>query len=82
MDAHTGGAFVVKGTIIRIWPTKGFAHVRDEEGMTRFAHCRDFKPLRSFDTAHEGMAVEFKPIDEPETPKHNGLKAVEVVCCN
>jgi hypothetical protein len=72
----------MKGTIIRMIPNKGFCFVRGEEdGLTRFALARSFKPMVDFERAREGSAVEFTPVKITKDPKGNGLRAEDIILC-
>ena len=63
------------GTIIRVFPNKGYAFVRGEDGYTRFLHASQVVPERDFDTMHEGQQVEYEPADDPRVNRGNGLRA-------
>jgi hypothetical protein len=73
----------VKGTISRVLLNKGFVFIRDENGDSRFALARHFKPEEAFDRAFEGMFVEFTPIEDTgPSRKGNGLRAENVKQCS
>jgi cold shock CspA family protein len=61
------------GTVVRVLPNKGYAFVRGEDRISRFAHAITFDPISSFDTLHQGQAVEFEPAEDPK-----GARAVNV----
>jgi len=63
----------MKGTITRLRLNQGYCFIRDEEGISRFAHARAFVDPVSFDLAREGQAVEFTPVIDPK-----GLRAQHV----
>jgi cold shock CspA family protein len=71
---------MMRGVITKIFPNQGYGFVRGEDGHLRFMHANDVVPVRAFDTMHEGMPVEFKPIDigEQTRGKGNGLRAIEI----
>lgn len=68
------------GSVIRVLLNKGYCFVRGEDGLSRFAHARDFKPMEMFDRVYEGQKVEFTPADGPPE-KGNSLRAIEVRVC-
>ena len=68
----------LRGTIIRILPSKGFCFIRDEHGVSRFAHTTSFEPSIAFDMAREGSAVEFEPV-ELDGAGGNKMRAKSVV---
>jgi len=69
----------MRGTITRIIPTKGYAFVRGDDAISRFAHARSFLPDASaFDLVREGQAVEFDAVHDP-TGKQGGARAVNLV---
>lgn len=53
----------MKGHIIRVEADRGFAFIRDENGLSRFAHARSFEPRELFDLIREKQLVEFEPIE-------------------
>lgn len=69
----------MKGRIERIFPSRGYLFIRDENGESRFANAKDFVPLIAYDRAYEGQTVEFEPVSD--TGKGNGLRAVQVKPC-
>lgn len=76
----------MQGTVIRILPNKGYAFIRDENGDSRFAHSRDFRPAESFDRLREGQLVQFTPDDSrvnirDRAPNDNGMRAREIRIC-
>lgn len=70
----------MRGVITKIIHAKGYGFIRDEKGALRFAHANEFRPMRAFDTAHEGQAVRFDPTDIGSDVKNrgNGLRAVNI----
>lgn len=69
------------GTVTKVLLNKGFAFVRDMQGMSRFVSVRDVVPVSAFDTMHEGQKVTFEPAGDLNTAadaKNNGLRAVKV----
>ena len=70
------------GTITRILPNKGYAFIRGEDGLPRFAHAREFVPRTAFDRAYEGQRVNFTPADDGPKDKGDGLRAVQITCLN
>lgn len=71
----------MNGTITRILPNKGYAFVRGEDGIARFAHAREFIPRIAFDKAYEGQRVTFTPSDDGPKDKGDGLRATEIRPC-
>lgn len=72
---------VMNGTVISVVRTRGFCFIRGEDGLTRFAHVRDFVSQAAFDLIHDGQPVEFSPMDlnnTGEVIRGNGLRAVRV----
>ena len=68
------------GTLIRIIPNAGYGFIRGEDGLSRFAHARQFVDPLSFDRAREGQAVEFISVtDTSPTAKGGGLRATKIV---
>ena len=65
------------GVVSRMFLSKGFGFVRDENGHTRFMHANDFVRVYEFDTLREGQTVNFTPV-EVDT----GLRAIEVTLVN
>jgi cold shock CspA family protein len=61
------------GTIIRLHLNQGYCFIRDEEGVSRFAHARAFVDPTTFDKAREGQAVTFTP-----TVHLRGLRAINL----
>jgi cold shock CspA family protein len=69
------------GTVVTIIRAKGFAFIRGEDGMSRFAHARDFVDQREFDLLSDGKSVSFIPMDlnkSGQMIRGNGLRAVDV----
>lgn len=68
------------GTIIRIIPNAGYCFIRgNEDGLSRFAHARQFVDPTQFDRAREGEAVAFIPLtDTSPTAKGGGLRATKI----
>ena len=66
----------MRGTVIRINKDRGFAFVRGEDGLSRFAHVRGFLQQLDFERLEEGHTVEFIPDVHPEDPSK--LRATEV----
>ena len=69
------------GTIIRLIPNSGYCFVRgNEDGISRFAHARQFVDPTEFDRAREGQGVEFVPLtDTSPAAKAGGLRATQIV---
>jgi len=69
------------GTIIRILPNNGYCFIRgNEDGLSRFAHARQFVDPMQFDRAREGQGVQFEPLtDTSPTAKSGGLRATKIV---
>jgi cold shock CspA family protein len=63
----------MNGTIIRLHLNQGFCFIRDEDGISRFAHARAFVDPTTFDKSREGQAVVFTP-----TTHSRGLRAIDV----
>lgn len=63
----------MNGTIIRIFPNKGYCFIRGENSITHFALAKEFIPQISFDTAREGQAVSFEAVSDGN--KGNGMRA-------
>lgn len=70
----------LKGTVTRLYLNKGFAFVRGEDRLSRFAHVSEFKNEREFDTLREGQSVEFTSFEDTKVTKGNGLKALDIKC--
>jgi len=70
----------VTGTIIRIIPNAGYCFIRgNEDGLSRFAHARQFVDPMQFDRAREGQGVQFEPLtDTSPTAKGGGLRATKI----
>lgn len=69
------------GTVITIIRAKGFCFLRGEDGLSRFAHARDFADQRDFDLLSDGKGVSFIPMDlnnSGQIIRGNGLRAVDV----
>lgn len=70
------------GTVITIIRGRGFCFIRgDDDGLSRFAHARDFVDQREFDTLSDGKSVSFIPMDfnnSGQLIRGNGLRAVDV----
>tara|TARA_R110000824_G_scaffold68893_1_gene177641 strand:- start:1048 stop:1287 length:240 start_codon:yes stop_codon:yes gene_type:complete len=62
------------GTIIRLHFNQGYCFIRDEEGISRFAHARAFIDPVTFDKAREGQGVSFTPVVH-----ERGLRAIDVI---
>jgi len=67
------------GTVVRVLLNKGYAFVRGDDGVSRFAHAKDFVPQVSFDTLREGQGVSFTPIEDSSFGG-NSQRAVEIQC--
>lgn len=65
------------GVVIKVFLNKGFAFVRGEDKISRFAHARDFIPPIAFDTLYEGAPVDFTSATD-ENGKGNKLRALNV----
>ena len=71
---------MMRGTIIRLVPNRGYAFVRGEDSVSRFAHARAFSDPLAFDRAREGQAVEFDPITDTSTlARSGGARAINIV---
>jgi cold shock CspA family protein len=57
--------------------SQGFVFIRGEDGVSRFAHCREFESPLVFDLTHEGQKVEFESIPGP-ADKGTGLRAAKI----
>ena len=68
------------GTIIRLFPNRGFGFVRGVDGVARFMHASEVIPREAFDTMREGQGVKFISRDVALTDKQrgNGLRATQV----
>jgi cold shock CspA family protein len=68
------------GTVIRLFPNRGFAFIRGADGFTRFMHASQVYPREDFDTMREGVGVRFKSQDHPtvDNQRGNGMRAVDV----
>lgn len=66
----------MKGVVTKVFHNRGFAFIRGEDNVSRFAHCRAFVLPVAFDMLREGDIVTFEPSDEGS--KGNGERAVEV----
>jgi len=64
------------GTVTKLFISKGYGFIRGSDGLSRFAHCRDWTEPLGFETTAEGMAVEFEP--EFRGGKGNGLVATKI----
>jgi len=66
----------VRGTVVRVFLSKGYGFVRGEDGHVRFMQVSDFEPPIAFEHLREGQVLEFTPVEN--TGKGNGLRAVRV----
>lgn len=69
------------GVVVRIFITKGYGFIRDEQDVKRFFNANDMVVKSDFDNIREGINVEFMPAEGPPD-KGNGLRAVEVKRCS
>jgi len=68
----------VRGTVTRVLISKGYAFVRgDADGLSRFAHVKDFLVPQAFEHLREGQQVRFTPVVDPKG-RGNGLRAIEI----
>lgn len=67
------------GTITKVLHNKGYAFIRGEDKLSRFAHRRAFADTLEFDLLEEDepRRVEFDPIHDP-AGGDNGLRASNV----
>lgn len=65
----------MNGTVTDVFKARGFAFIKDETGVVRFAHIREFIDQLEFDFLRRGQRVEFTPVEES-----SGLRAIEVKC--
>jgi len=70
---------MMNGTVVRVLANKGYAFIRGDDGVSRFAHAKDFVPLIAFDTLREGQGVCFTPIEDTKFGG-NSQRAIEVQC--
>lgn len=68
----------MNGRIFRLALDKGYGHLRDDNGDSRFFSVRDVVPIAAFDRMFEGQVVSFTAIDGTPTLKNNGLRAADV----
>jgi len=71
---------MMKGTITRLVPNRGFGFVRGEDGLPRFMHAKAVVPPHDFDVMREGQEVEFVSVTLANG-KGNSLRAEEVRLC-
>ena len=70
------------GTVTAIVFHKGFCFILGKDGLSRFAHVRDFVDQKEFDLLSAGKVVSFIPMDFNNTGqmiRGNGLRAVDVI---
>jgi cold shock CspA family protein len=80
------GVETMDGTVLNVFPNRGFCFVRGDDRHTRFGHVRDFVDALEFDTLREGQGVHFEPFDgEPterivdgKVQKNDGKRAVKI----
>lgn len=68
----------MSGVVTRVFLTKGYGFLRGRDGVSRFIHASEVKPMSAFDHMHEGQAVEFEPSDDGPSDKGEGKRAVRV----
>ena len=68
------------GTVISLFPNKGFAFIRGSDRITRFMHVSAFRNRVEFDTLNLGTRVMFTPVMDcaEDVQRGNGLRADDV----
>lgn len=66
------------GVVTNVLKDKGIAFVRGEDGLSRLALAREFRPAVCFDTLQKGMRVTFEPTDGGPRAGGNKLRAEKV----
>ena len=67
----------IPGTIAMVNKARGFAIVKDEQGIEYLAHIYKFRRQEDFDSLGKGDIVTFEPFHDTHG-KGNGLRAREV----
>lgn len=67
------------GVVTNVLNEKGIAFIRGEDGLSRLALAREFRPAISFDTLQKGMRVEFEPCIGGPRAGGNKLRAEKVM---
>ena len=67
------------GIVTSVLRNRGIAFVRGDDGLSRLALAREFRPAISFDKLLEGQRVEFIPVEGGPRARGNGLRAEKVV---
>ena len=71
----------LKGTISRLFITKGYGFVMGEDGQSRFMHVRDFVRPELFEKLREGQGVSFIPtVEDAQQPDGRYLIAACPEC--
>ena len=69
------------GSVTRVFLDKGYAFLRDSDGLTRFFNANDMARVADWDTLCEGQHTDFEPrgiLDTSRDARNNGLSAVNV----
>ena len=68
------------GTVLSLFPNKGFGFIRGSDRITRFMHVSSFINRTEFDMLNIGERVLFVPVmDTPEdNARGNGMRATEI----
>ena len=72
----------MKGVVTRVFLDKGYAFLRDSDGLTRFFNANDMARVSDWDTLYEGLPIDFEPqgtLNKSFEAKHNGLSAIDLV---
>jgi cold shock CspA family protein len=73
---------IESGTVERLFFTKGFGFIRDEQDNLRYFHALWLVEGTIFEGLTIGQRVEFRPVNLPApeqgTPKNNGRRAHDV----
>ncbi len=64
------------GTVVRVFPNKGYGFLRGSDGLSRFFGAKECVPIILFDRLYEGQSVRFVPCEGGS--KGNGLRAEQV----
>jgi len=65
------------GTIRRLFVTKGFGFIRDEQGTDHFFHMSAIRGGSLFSALKEGQRVEFVPVNSARGPRAGEVRVVD-----
>ena len=64
----------MKGTITRLFLTRGFGFLKGEDGVERFVHITNLQNGTDWEAMKPGMTVYFEPIEGKKGPRAGQIR--------